>query len=129
MATRSFIAIYDPQDPSIINGIYCHYDGYVSGVGAMLLKHYNNQFLADMLVYNGDIKILAAKISDCDMSYTVKNPFCQYVSEKELLEEAEDQGIEYVYLYTNSEWKVYRVLDRNKWESVSDILQETKQYA
>ena len=40
MATRSFIAKYD-YIAEEYTAIYCHWDGYVSGVGLTLRDHYN----------------------------------------------------------------------------------------
>ncbi|KAF1294216.1 hypothetical protein [Candidatus Enterococcus leclercqii] len=40
MGTRS--AIFKEQLDGTFLGIYCHWDGYIDGVGAILYKHYQN---------------------------------------------------------------------------------------
>lgn len=44
-----------------IRGVYCHWDGYVSGVGKMLLNHYN-QAETEKLVSMGSISSLEEEI-------------------------------------------------------------------
>ena len=39
MSTHATIWIKNSNDT--FTGIYCHFDGYLSGVGDTLLKHYN----------------------------------------------------------------------------------------
>ena len=46
--------------------IYCHFDGYLSGVGAMLLANYTTQEKVDGLMALGDISVLEASIEKPD---------------------------------------------------------------
>jgi len=57
MATRSFIAKYD-YILDEYTAIYCHWDGYPSGVGATLRDHYNASGQVDTLLTYGDISSL-----------------------------------------------------------------------
>ena len=57
MSTRSNIALSNPANGSITS-IYCHSDGYPSGVGATLRRHYANQFAAEALIALGNISSL-----------------------------------------------------------------------
>jgi len=52
MGTHSSIAVQH-QDKTI-SAIYCHYDGYLEGVGSSLLRHHNSQEAAEALVSLGD---------------------------------------------------------------------------
>jgi hypothetical protein len=56
MATRSRIAI-EKQDGTVTS-IYCHWDGYTSGVGKMLEKWYTTQAKVEALIELGDISSL-----------------------------------------------------------------------
>ena len=56
MATRSRIAIED-QD-GIVSSIYCHFDGYLSGVGKLLKEYYTTQPKVQALIELGDISSL-----------------------------------------------------------------------
>lgn len=56
MSTRSDI-IVQRADGSW-KRIYCHFDGYLEGVGATLAAHYATQERADALVAPGDLSVL-----------------------------------------------------------------------
>ena len=56
MATRSRIAI-ENQDGSVTS-IYCHFDGYLSGVGKLLKEYYTTQPKVQALIELGDISSL-----------------------------------------------------------------------
>jgi hypothetical protein len=55
MATRSRIAL--ETESGIVKSIYCHWDGYVSGVGKTLYNHYDREKL-EKLIELGDISSL-----------------------------------------------------------------------
>lgn len=59
MGTRCFIGIR--THPNVIIGIYNHFDGYLSGVGAMLLKHYDTEDKAWNLISYGNRSSLGDK--------------------------------------------------------------------
>lgn len=56
MSTRSDI-IVQRADGSW-KRVYCHFDGYLEGVGATLFANYNSQASADLVVEPGDISSL-----------------------------------------------------------------------
>lgn len=56
MATRSVIALKTPDGR--LRAVYCHYDGYLDGVGAVLCQHYQNQDLITALLDLGDLSSL-----------------------------------------------------------------------
>ena len=62
MATRSFIAKYD-YIAEEYTAIYCHWDGYVSGVGLTLRGHYNTDEKVTTLLTYGDISALREDIN------------------------------------------------------------------
>lgn len=55
MATRSRIAI-ENQDGTVTS-IYCHFDGYLAGVGKKLFEHYDRE-KTEKLMELGDISVL-----------------------------------------------------------------------
>jgi hypothetical protein len=61
MSTRS--AIITKQPDGTYAGIYCHFDGYVEGVGKMLLDHYQDAEKVSQLVALGDISTLGRRVS------------------------------------------------------------------
>ena len=56
MSTRCRIAI--EQENGTIKSIYCHHDGYKSGVGAILRKHYTDPDKVAELIELGDLSSL-----------------------------------------------------------------------
>lgn len=61
MATRSRIAI--ENESGIVNSIYCHFDGYIDGVGKRLFNHYDKEKL-QKLIELGDISVLGESTED-----------------------------------------------------------------
>lgn len=57
MATRSRIAIEDQTGK--VRSIYCHWDGYPSNNGRILLQHYKTQEKVEALIALGSISSLA----------------------------------------------------------------------
>jgi len=60
MATRSLIGVLHNNQ---CKAVYCHFDGYLSGVGQTLINHYD-VVKADQLVALGDISSLGAEIGE-----------------------------------------------------------------
>ena len=61
MATRSRIAI-ENQDGTVTS-IYCHFDGYLDGVGKKLFNHYDRE-KTEKLIELGDISVLGESTLD-----------------------------------------------------------------
>ena len=71
MATRSTIAV--KQADGTIKGIYCHWDGYPSHNGKILVEHYNTQELAEKLIAPGFLSSLAPSC-DKPAGHTFEEP-------------------------------------------------------
>lgn len=63
MSTRACICIVSPVD-GCVHGIYCHNDGYPSGVGKTLVKNYTDPTKVYDLLALGDLSILGAEIGE-----------------------------------------------------------------
>ncbi len=63
MATRSTISIENAD--GTITSVYCHWDGYPSHNGDILLHHYHYDKLAK-LISNGDMSSLNEEIEKCE---------------------------------------------------------------
>lgn len=61
MSTRSNIALYNTETQTA-QVIYVHYDGYYSGVGTTLKKHYQDVEKVKKLISGGDISSLAEEV-------------------------------------------------------------------
>lgn len=69
MGTRSSITV---QQEGKVKSIYCHWDGYPSHVGKMLLENYNSQEKANAIVAIGDLSSLDESI-ECPDGHTFDN--------------------------------------------------------
>ena len=72
MGTRSTIAL-EFADKSV-EQVYCHWDGYLSNNGQILLKHYSNPFVLRDLIDLGDMSSLGINIG-------VQHPFSPHFDE------------------------------------------------
>jgi len=65
MATRSRIAIETTgvAGTKVIKSIYCHFDGYASGVGKTLMDNYQDREKVEALISLGDISFLKEEIT------------------------------------------------------------------
>jgi hypothetical protein len=62
MGTRSTIAL-ERADGTVIQ-VYCHWDGYLSGVGAELYNHYNTPEKLEELLLMGDMSTLGKDLEN-----------------------------------------------------------------
>ena len=62
MSTRSNVGILD-NDTGKVEAIYVHYDGYPSGIGKVLLKHYDNADKVADMVEIGNASYLEPEIT------------------------------------------------------------------
>lgn len=61
MSTRSRIGI-ENQETGKVWSVYCHYDGYLEGVGQTLIDHYKDREKVDELIALGDLSALGEEI-------------------------------------------------------------------
>ena len=121
MATRSFICKSLPNNTVV--GVYCHYDGYPSGVGATLSTHYTTTPRVDALLSLGSISQLHPRlVPDLGDTHTFDNPAnnvtiayhrdrgetmssTTFPSLDVMVANVADQlGVEFVYVWDGNEW-------------------------
>jgi hypothetical protein len=85
MGTRSTIAL--EYADGTVEQVYCHWDGYLSNNGQLLLNYYSNPFVLRDLIDQGDISSLGRIVG-------TKHPFSPYgdKTEQALYDEAKEQG-------------------------------------
>ena len=120
MATRSNIAV--KMNDGTFKKIYCHFDGYVSHNGVMLLEHYNSQERAEALVALGNISYLRPSI-ECPSGHSFDYPVAGYTvaygrdrgekkQEAQIIHKSNTNCLEvdeeYLYVWIDDAWYVKR---------------------
>lgn len=123
MATRSAIGMRTHDNR--IKAVYCHWDGYLEGVGATLLNSYKDVFKVNQLLDKGNISSLESTIKATvfykdsqpgfDDDYVIVNTY------EDLFEYFED--CEYFYVFENDQWIVST---GSTFNSLADTLKETE---
>ena len=126
MGTRSLIAMESPSDKSC-RVIYCHWDGYPSHNGKVLLEHYTDAQKVSGLMDLGDMSSLGSVLGEKHDWNQYQGPGCNVygrdrgeegteaktvASRKELLEV--NMGQEYTYLFDKTgKWLI--LSENGRW--------------
>jgi hypothetical protein len=121
MATRSLIGVMHGDK---CKAVYCHFDGYLEGVGKTLLENYDSS-KANHLVALGDISVLAENIEvPADVEHSFDNraknitvfygrdrgetgvDFKVFQDYDEVLDFADGCMLEYYYIMKDGVWYV-----------------------
>lgn len=120
MSTRSFICKEQPDGN--YHGIYCHWDGYLTCNGAILLEHYSDEKKLDELLALGDISSLRENVyPDPALSHDFENSQDDvtvayhrdrgeeiHKAKTISLDDAKESWCEYMYVYgRDGKWKYY----------------------
>jgi hypothetical protein len=145
MGTRSTIAV---KHGDRIKAVYCHWDGYVEGVGATLLEHYQASPKANNLVALGNISSLQADIGEQHAFSKFDTPgiemrvhnedwctfygrdrgepgqeFKSFGTEAEWMDYYDGSGAEYYYIMDNGVWYVSAY--RKEFKPLHEAVKET----
>ena len=107
MATRSLIAL---DNGSVFTSIYCHWDGYLSGVGRILLENYTDINDVEELFDLGDLSTLGYHPTECK---PFGNPFTNrkmdfakdHKTYRNLFDYFHDSDCEYLYIFNGLGWE------------------------
>lgn len=109
MGTRSFIARMTKDNT--YEGVYCHWDGYLSNNGQILLSCYDKTKKVKELISLGDMSSLGDTVEDCEYYNRDKgeNSASNMPKTEDTLEDMMDNacqvGCEYFYLWTGEGWR------------------------
>ena len=96
MGTRSTIAL--EYADGTVGQVYCHWDGYLSNNGKILLNNYADPFKVRELLDNGDMSSLDTSVDGCSF-YKERGEDCPQRMYKDYAEfRREAQGEEYNYI-------------------------------
>lgn len=118
MSTRSLIARELPDNK--IEYVYCHFDGYLDGVGRTLFNHYKDPDKVKTLISLGWLSSLGEEIGEKHDFETRPDNQCTYYARDRGEEKQEPRVVEnseipylrgrhgscYVYLFRNNQWFV-----------------------
>ena len=119
MATRSHIGLKN-QDGTV-DYIYCHWDGYPTNNGFILIEHYDTTDKVKQLLELGNLSVLGSEIGekqDFDNRSTQRDGWCLAygrdrgesntskgnTSFKDLLR---DDNVDYLYVFDGERWECY----------------------
>ena len=143
MGTESLI--FYEKSPGVFHGVSCNHDGYLTGVGAILYKHYHDFSKIEKLISLGSISSLD---KECEVAprYTPMNSYlnkdqyhlgytvaynrdlghqmtetiiCNDVNQ--IVKSTKSAYISYIYLWQDNKWNTYSQEDK-KWVSLEDAL-------
>lgn len=105
MSTRSRIGILN--DDETVTSIYCHHDGYLTGVGNMLINCYTDEDDILELMGLGDISSLDEDTDSCEAYGRDRGEEGTEAKEFESIEEyqVQDDG-SYAYIFMDGAWYV-----------------------
>ena len=122
MATRCYIGM--KQEDGNIKYIYCHNDGYLSGVGEILQFYYNEEKKVSRLIGVGNISVLGERIDEV-FAYgefaKIFNPKNTFLKNKFGIDNCflnKFGMVNYVYLFKDKKWFV----NSSSWENESDFV-------
>lgn len=101
-----------------IRGVYCHWDGYPSGVGMVLENHYKDSSKLEQLLKLGDLSELAPTLGTTVAYHRDRgeelssNWVCP--SSEGLVAVMDQYGAEYAYVFEGGAWEVFPVKAADK---------------
>jgi hypothetical protein len=105
MATRSTIGI---KEGDTVRAIYCHWDGYPSGVGLGLIDNYDSKAQAEALIAFGSISSLKETLEATKAeAYGNESESARTFTGVQDWLDKFDYGVEYAYLYEDGKGWVY----------------------
>jgi len=137
MGTRSRIAI---KAEGGYKSIYCHWDGYPSNNGKILLNHFKTEKKILELISLGNISVLAKKLSPNknqihNFDKRAKDTVLAYKRDRNDTCDQNEQGLftkgsknkipmnmceEWIYVFVNEKWLCSQ--DKKKWFTIEEAL-------
>jgi len=133
MSTRAFIIEKTTNGTS--RGIYCHHDGYISGVGRTLNKYYRDPFVVSALIALGGLSSLGQSLgSKVDFETYSGNEQCvayhrdrgeDLVITNYMGGSQDDEEYTYMYDHSTQKWYIKKGSGRSKnWVLLDSIIEK-----
>lgn len=122
MSTRSTIAVLNPD--GTVSQVYCHFDGYLSGVGVELFENYTDFDSVKELVELGDMSALGSDVYSTiyygrDRNETGTEPYV--FKSYEDYKTSKGSWNDYNYYFDSLQW-FYKKWDDGEWKSLAEAL-------
>ena len=113
MSTRSLIGIRNNEG---LTYVYCHFDGYLDGVGITLVEDYDTEDKVKSLLEKGDMSSLGNSLDTCDFyneddSDASTIPDCEDIKDR-YYKCGQNCWADYVYLFEDGKWYYSRETGR-----------------
>ena len=106
MGTHAMIGIWD-EDTNEVTASYVHYDGYVEGVGALLVDSYDSSLDAWIVATGGYLSSLTKDYEESRNSAVHSDKAVTFASVEDYFAEGfEYAGAQYLYLWDGEAWFV-----------------------
>lgn len=124
MGTASLIGNYN--EDGTVTATYCHYDGYLSYNGKLLVQSFNTPERAKAVAEAGYLSGLIADLDESIEKSVHKQEAETYSSPAEFFSDATANyyGAEYLYLFDGEVWFYRSVYNMNGYEEVEMNLEE-----
>ena len=142
MSTRSLIAIKNTD--GTVSSIYCHWDGYPSNNGRLILEHYAEPGIINALLALGSLSSLQKRLApepgtshsyncpqtDVTVAYhrdrgEPYQPPRVWPNETEMLAKASDEyWVDYCYLFRDGTWFVAGTIEPFAWRNLEEVLND-----
>ena len=113
MSTRSLISV---AKNGVIFSSYCHFDGYLTGIGKDLAENYASQEAAEKLVMGGDMRSVEPDLLDIYRYEGGMGP--RILKGSDIPPSYYNCGQDYEYLFKDGCW-VYREEGQSYWNDVA----------
>ena len=119
MATRCTVSVLNSDNS--VNTVYGHWDGYLSGVGQLLLRHYNNENKARELLSGGDFSSLGQTNEVTSFYSRDRGETGTEQTTHEILQSQsyKKKRQEYNYLYNRDHWE-YSRYNEAEWYNLDE---------
>ena len=126
MGTAAMIGVYNKEDGTV-TASYCHYDGYVEGVGRTLVESYNSQYDAEIVSKGGYMSGLYPDYLDTRKEAVHDEPAVVFESVDHFYGEGADYaGAEYLYLFDGQAWFFAPTYEKVGFEEVEINLKKVE---
>ena len=125
MSTRSTIALEFAD--GTVQQVYCHFDGYLSGVGTELASDYMDPFKLRDLIAGGDMSSIGEPYTNRGESLNVR----KYENLTEYFDECQQEEYDYILRNVNgvATWFVRFYATDGEWIPLIEARLKEKEYA